>query len=200
MKVIGITGGTGTGKTTALRAIHDLGGLILDCDEIYHNLTIGSDAMKAELDARFPGVIANGTLDRKALGRIVFADENALADLNAITHRYVKEEVEWLLAQHKASGGSLAAIDAISLFESGLDKLCDFTVAINAPTEARARRIMARENIDYDYAMLRINAQHDNAYFSEKCTYTLTNDFETKEEFDKLCREFFTRKAGKYNE
>lgn len=196
MTVIGITGGTGTGKTTALRAIHDLGGLILDCDEIYHNLTIGSDAMKAALDARFPGVITSGTLDRKALGRIVFADENALADLNAITHRYVKEEVEWLLAQHKASGGSLAAIDAISLFESGLDKLCDFTVAINAPTEARARRIMARENIDYDYAMLRINAQHDNAYFSEKCTYTLTNDFETKEEFDKLCREFFTRKAG----
>ena len=196
MKIIGITGGTGTGKTTALRAIHDLGGLILDCDEIYHDLTIGSDAMKKELDARFPGVIIDGVLDRKALGRIVFADKEALADLNAITHRYVKEEVEWLLRQHKAAGGTLAAIDAVALFESGLDKLCDFTVAITASPEAQVKRIMARENIDHDYAVLRVNAQHDNAYFTEKCTYTLLNDFETKEDFDKLCREFFTQKAG----
>ena len=196
MTVIGITGGTGSGKTTALRVIHELGGLILDCDEIYHSLLLNSDEMKTELNERFPGVITGGVLDRKALGRQVFSDDKALEDLNAITHRYVKDEVKLLLKQHASDGGMLAAIDAIALFESGLSELCDFTVAINAPTEARARRIMARENIDYDYAMLRINAQKSNEYFSEKCTYTLFNDFESKSEFDKLCREFFTQKVS----
>ena len=84
--ILGITGGTGCGKTTLLNLIADHGGLILDCDAIYHELLISDKEMLAAIEHRFPGVVENGALNRKKLGGIVFADENALQDLNRITH------------------------------------------------------------------------------------------------------------------
>ena len=196
MTVIGITGTTGAGKTTALDVIAGLGGLIIDCDAVYHELTQKSAAMLTELDARFPGVISGGVLNRRALGQIVFADEQSLADLNAITHRYVKEETLRLMQDWSLKGGTLTAIDAIALIESGLGRLCDFTVAITAAPEVRAARIMQREGIGYDYAMLRINAQKPDSWFEESCDYTLINNYSDKNEFINICREFFTEKVS----
>ena len=169
--IIGITGGTGCGKTTLLNLIAEQGGLVLDCDSIYHSLLQSDNAMLQAIEDRFPGTIANGALDRKKLGAIVFSDENALLDLNRITHSAVKKEVLRLLE----SAPALAAIDAIGLFESGLDALCDVTVAITAPEEDRVRRLMARDQISEDYARCRIAAQHSNEWFSEKCHHTLEN-------------------------
>ena len=195
MTVIGITGTTGAGKTTALNAVRDLGGLVIDCDAVYHDLTLNSADMLAEIRARFPGTVRKGVLQRKRLGRIVFADEKALADLNAITHRYVCEEVRMLLARHEKDGGTLAAVDAIALIESGLDGLCTFTVAVTAPEEQRILRIMAREGIDRSYAELRVRAQKDDAWFAEHCDHLLINDFDSAEGFERYCREFFTEKV-----
>ena len=96
MTVFGLTGGTGTGKTTALNAIRDLGGLVIDCDEVYHGLTQTSAEMLSGIEARFPGTVVNGVLQRKALGAVVFSDEAALKDLNAITHGFVCRKVERL--------------------------------------------------------------------------------------------------------
>ena len=111
--IIGITGGSGAGKTTLLQAIARAGGLILDCDAIYHRLLREDPALTGAIEARFPGTVRGGELDRKALGAIVFADEEALKDLNRITHSAVKAEVLRLLKTAPA----LAAIDAIGLFE-----------------------------------------------------------------------------------
>ena len=172
--IIGITGGTGCGKTTLLNLIADQGGLILDCDAIYHELLISNKAMLAAIDQRFPGVVEKGALNRKKLGTIVFADENALQDLNRITHSAVKSEV--LRRLEKAP--KLAAIDAIGLFEGGLADLCDITVAVTAPEEARVQRLMLRDNISEDYARSRIRAQHQEDWFREKCDYLLINDSE----------------------
>jgi len=195
MTVIGITGGTGAGKTTALNAVRDLDGLVLDCDAIYHDLTLHSTAMLSEIDARFPGVVENGVLQRKKLGSMVFADEKALAELSTMTHRYVCDEVRRLLADWQSKGGRLAAIDAIALIESGLDKLCTFTAAVTAPEEVRARRIMAREGIDYDYAILRIRAQKSDEWFRANCGILLVNDFERAEDFEQYCRDIFMKKV-----
>ena len=172
--IIGITGGTGCGKTTLLNLIADQGGLILDCDAIYHELLISNKEMLAAIDQRFPGVVEKGALNRKKLGTIVFADENALQDLNRITHSAVKSEV--LRRLEKAP--KLAAIDAIGLFEGGLADLCDVTVAVTAPEEARVQRLMLRDNISEDYARSRIRAQHQEDWFREKCDYLLINDSE----------------------
>lgn len=196
MTVIGITGGTGVGKTTALEVLSEMGALIIDCDAVYHDLTVSNTEMLSEINSRFNGVVKDGVLLRKELGKIVFDDPNALAALNSITHRYIKAAVRSLISDWESRGGSLAAIDAIALNESGLGKMCDFTVAVTAPAEVRARRIMMREGIDYDYAMLRINAQKSDEAFAKENTYTLVNSFETKVEFENICREFFTEKVS----
>ena len=170
--ILGITGGTGCGKTTLLKAIQALGGLVLDCDAIYHRLLTTDKAMLDAIDARFPGVIEDGVLNRKKLGAIVFSDEQALLDLNAITHAAVKRDVLCQLS----SNPSLAAIDAIGLFEGGLAELCDTTVAITAPEEVRVHRLMERDGISESYARSRIAAQHDEAWFRSRCNFILEND------------------------
>ena len=169
--IIGITGGSGCGKTTLLNVIAQQGGLILDCDTIYHDLLRSDEAMLTAIDARFPGVIESGQLNRKKLGAIVFADEAALLDLNAITHAAVKKEVLHRLE----SNPGLAAIDAIGLFEGGLAELCDVTVAVTAPLEDRVKRLMNRDGISEEYARSRIAAQHSDAWFRDQCGYILEN-------------------------
>ena len=170
--IIGITGGTGCGKTTLLNEILKLGGLVLDCDAIYHQLLQTDTAMLSAIETRFPGVVEDGRLNRKKLGAIVFADAGALLDLNAITHAAVKAEVLRRLEEKPA----LAAIDAIGLFEGGLAELCDVTVAVTAPRELRIRRLMARDGITEEYAGSRIDAQHDESWFRQRCDYVLENN------------------------
>ena len=92
MFVIGITGGTGAGKTTALDAIRALGGEVLDCDAIYHRLLREDENLLGEIDSAFPGAVTEGVLDRKKLGTLVFGDPDKLEKLNAITHGYVYRE------------------------------------------------------------------------------------------------------------
>jgi dephospho-CoA kinase len=184
--IIGITGGTGCGKTTALEAIRALGGLVLDCDAIYHKLLETDAALLQAIEDRFPGVVEEGVLQRKKLGAIVFSDPAALLDLNRITHRAVEAQV---LAQ-LADAPKLAAIDAIALFESGLNRLCDRTVAVTAPEDTRIARLIARDGISEEYAAARIAAQPPQSYFREKCDFTLVNDC-TRQAFYDKCLAFF---------
>ena len=169
--IIGITGGTGSGKTTLLNHIRDAGGVILDCDTIYHELLVSDKDMLSAIEARFPGTVKNGVLHRKKLGAIVFADETALQDLNRITHAAVKAEVLRRLEEKPI----LAAIDAIGLFEGGLAELCDVTVAVTAPAALRIRRLMARDGISEEYARSRIAAQHEDNWFRSRCDKVLEN-------------------------
>ncbi len=196
MKIIGITGGTGGGKTSALRALQSLGAYVVDCDAVYHELLNQSAGMLRELDDRFPGVVINGVLDRKALGQIVFNDNEALADLNGITHRYVGEEVDRRLKVWRDEGGTLAAVDAIALIESGLGKRCDTIIGVTAPFEVRVRRIMERDGISEEYARLRIGAQKPDSFFYDNCDHVLISDCDTVEEFEEKCRTFFKRMLG----
>ena len=183
--ILGITGGTGCGKTTLLNCIAEQGGLILDCDAIYHELLRTDPALLASIEARFPGTVENGVLQRKKLGNLVFSHEKALSDLNAITHGAVKNEV----LRRLSGSPKLAAIDAIGLFEGGLAELCDVTVAVAAPEEDRIRRLMVRDGIDRAYAKRRIDAQKSAQWFREKCDYCLENDG-SPQDFRKICLAF----------
>ena len=176
MKVLGITGPTGSGKTTLLRRIAARGGCILDLDAVYHELLKTEPALPEALDRRFPGVILDGELDRKALGTIVFADKDALADLSRITGEFILRETYRRLIDAEESGIPLAAIDAINLLEGELPARCDCTIAVIAPEELRVRRIMARDGISEEYARSRVAAQQPNEYFARRCDYTLVND------------------------
>ena len=184
--IIGITGGTGCGKTTALEVFGQLGGIVLDCDEIYHHLLQTDTALLAAIEARFPGTVSDNILNRKKLGNIVFSDKSALSDLNTITHSAVRNQVLQVIERRPEH----IAIDAIGLFEGNLAELCDVTVAITAPEAVRVSRLMAREGISEAYAQARIAAQRPQREFSALCDHTLCNDT-TPEEFREKCLAFF---------
>ncbi len=183
--IFGITGGSGCGKTTLLNLIARCGGVILDCDTIYHSLLQTDAQLLSAIEAAFPGTVEDGTLQRKKLGAIVFADPRKLDTLNRITHAAVKAEVVRRLEEKP----SLAAIDAIALFEGGLAELCDVTVAVTAPREDRILRLLQRDGISRQYATSRIDAQQPDRYFVELCDHVLAND-STLEAFQGKCLAF----------
>ena len=117
MKRIGITGPTGAGKTTALQALAELDAHIIDADAVYHALLESSAPLRAALTVRFgPSILdGEGRVNRKALGGVVFGDPAALADLNAITHRFILAEIDRQAAGAEEQGRSAVAIDAIAL-------------------------------------------------------------------------------------
>ena len=188
--ILGVTGGTGAGKSSALQAVLDLGGSVIDCDAVYHQILSESDEFKNAINEKFPGVFtAEGQLNRKKLGQEVFAKRDRLEHLNAIVYRFLIPELEAMVA----AADGLCALDAINLFESGLDRLCDRTVAVTAPTELRVKRVMARDHITEQYARLRINAQKQDEYYRGKCDCELNNASDSPEEFRREAYLFFER-------
>jgi len=193
MYIIGITGGTGAGKTSAMNVLQSFGAILLDCDEIYHDLLRNNKEMKAEIEARFENVTDAGEIDRHKLGEIVWNDPAALLDLNAITHRYVSGDIEWRIIAYKAQGGDLAAIDAVALIESGQNAKCDVVIGVIAPLEKRLSRIMNRDGLTEEQALMRINAQQPENFYKEKCDYILENHYDTQAEFENECKDFFKK-------
>lgn len=191
LTVIGVTGGSGTGKTTALQVLEDKGALVIDADAVYYGLCRDSEAMLAEIEARFPGVVEDGVLQRKKLGAVVFADAQALSDLRGITDAYVEREIDRLLSDHAAAGGRYAAVDAVNILDTSLMDCVSAVVGITAPEKTRVERLVAREGIDPEYALLRIRAQHPDEYFEKNCDHVLRNDG-TVEQFRRRCGELFT--------
>ena len=145
MYVIGITGPSGAGKTTALRYLEGLGGAVYDCDAVYHALLRTDGELLGRIEAAFPGAVKDYVLDRRALAARVFQDPAGLERLTAITQPVVRRRVERSIEEARPK---LAVIDAVGLFESGLSEDCDLTVAVVADEEIRVRRIMARDGLD----------------------------------------------------
>ena len=189
--VLGLTGGTGAGKTSALNAIRELGGTVIDCDAVYHEMLENSQEMRNAINAKFPGVFdQDGKLNRQKLGQEVFAQKDRLAQLNEIVFGFMTPELD---RRMESAGDGLFAIDAINLLESGADRLCDRTIAVTAPTELRVRRIMARDGITEQYARLRISAQKPDEYYRGKCDCELNNAADTPEAFQAEAKLFSTR-------
>ena len=184
MKIIGITGPTGAGKTTALREVEALGGAVIDCDAVYHQLLESDLTLQKRLEEEFgPLRDKKGAIDRKKLGSMVFGSPEKLERLNAIAQRATVEKTREILEEHRQAGRPLAAVDAIALLESGLGKLCEATIAVVAPPEIRVRRIMTREGISEEYAWSRVRAQKGDDYFTKGCDIALVNNCPTQEEF-----------------
>jgi len=189
MIILGITGPTGAGKTTALEILAALGFEIVDCDALYYQMLRTDEDLRQSLADAFGQVfLPDGQLDRKAVARQVFSDPAELAKLNAIVFPAVSAAVKQKIKNCSQKG---LAIDAINLVESGLGRLCDATVAVTAPRAIRLRRIMARDHLTQEQAQARINAQKPDGYYTGLCTYLLENQEEDREVFQTLMRDFF---------
>ena len=177
MKILGLTGGSGTGKCAACTAFARLGCGVIDADATYRTLCDTCEPMLKEIQNVFGDVFStDGKLDRKKLGAIVFADAQKLQQLNAITHPYIRQAARDAFAAYSKRGCLLCIYDAPVLFEGQMETLCDKTCAVLAARNTRIARIVARDAITEEYAALRIDAQKDDAFYRERCDYIVQND------------------------
>lgn len=177
MKILGLTGGSGTGKSAACTAFARLGCGVIDADATYRTLCDTCEPMLKEIQNVFGDVFStDGKLDRKKLGAIVFADAQKLQQLNAITHPYIRQAARDAFAAYNKRGCLLCIYDAPVLFEGQMETLCDKTCAVLAARNTRIARIVARDAITEEYAALRIDAQKDDAFYRERCDYVVQND------------------------
>lgn len=194
MKIIGITGPTGAGKTTVLHALAALGAEVVDADEVYHRLLAECEELKSDLTGTFGENILDqeGKIDRRRLAAAVYPDR--LEELNAIAHPYVVEAVDQRIATARAAGCPALVIDAIALVESGLSQRCDVVAAVLAPRELRLRRIMARDGIDEAYARRRVDHQKTDEFYRSHSGYVLeSGEEETSEDFERRAKELFQK-------
>ena len=174
MLIVGITGGSGSGKTTMSQALGRIAGNSIDADAVYHELLEDCVVMRKEIIDRFPQARdESNRIDRKKLAKTVFSDPLALKDLNAITHRYVVREIERRIGDSYRGNSEITVIDAAALFESGVDSICDVTVGVIAPRNLRIKRIMKRDGLDEQRAALRIDAQPGENFYRERCDYII---------------------------
>ncbi|WP_458398863.1 dephospho-CoA kinase [Anaerotignum sp.] len=162
MKVIGLTGGTGSGKSVVSRGLEAAGAVIVDADQIAHEIILkGEPAYHEIIDYYGTGILdEEGNIIRKKLGEIVFNDKEKLAFLNQCTHKYITAEVNRQIAAAKEEGSAKAIIvDAPLLLEAGLEKVCDLVWVVYADPEVRAQRVMARDGVSYELAKARIANQ-----------------------------------------
>lgn len=177
MKILGLTGGSGTGKSAACTAFARLGCGVIDADATYRTLCDTCEPMLKEIQNVFGDVFSTDRkLDRKKLGDIVFADAQKLQQLNAITHPYIRQAARDAFAAYSKRGCLLCIYDAPVLFEGQMETLCDKTCAVLAARNTRIARIVARDAITEEYAALRIDAQKDDAFYRERCDYVVQND------------------------
>lgn len=177
MKLIGLTGTTGSGKGYVSALFAKQGFACVDTDDIVHRLYSENHSCIAQLTAVFGDILAeDGSIDRKKLAPIVFSDPFLLKRLNEIVHRYVKDEVERISAQSEKAGEEYLLLDAPQLYEAGMDSICYRVIAVTAPTELRISRICARDNLSRKAAETRIACQHTDAFFEAHADYVIRND------------------------
>lgn len=194
MTVVGLTGQSGSGKSTLAKRLESDGYTHIDCDGLAREAVSKGTECLGELTAAFgDGILMQGgELNRRKLAQIAFSDKEKLEILNRITHKHIKLLLEKRLCELEKSGCIGCIVDAPTLFEAGVDSLCDVKVAVLARLDIRVSRIMKRDGISHDEAITRCNAQHDDGFYAERCDYVIRNDDDEgkyNEAIDNLQRE-----------
>lgn len=187
MTIIGLTGPTGAGKSTVSRRLRELGFYIADGDEIARQVVEpGEPLLRALAEAFGEDILTDGRLNRRELARRAFSDAARLQTLNDIMHPAIEQRMFDSIAAHPDCRG--AVIDAAALIESGIYKRCDLLAVVTAPLSVRLQRIMTRDNISEADARVRIGAQHEESFYTDKADVVLRNypPYALDEEIGKL--------------
>jgi dephospho-CoA kinase len=147
MKILGLTGGIGMGKSTAANAFRKLGVPVFDADATVHRLQGRGGRAVGPIGAAFPGTVREGKVDREALRRAVLGDPAALARLERIVHPLVRAEERRFLARARARGEKLVVLDIPLLFETGGDRRVDEVVVVSAPPAVQRARVLLRRGM-----------------------------------------------------
>ena len=178
---MGVTGGTGTGKSVVCRMLRDKGGKVIDADLVAKKSEMCGGSSYEEIIARFGvGILDDEReIDRKMLGDIVFGDPDALRDLNAIVHKHVSAEIKRRVKEYRESDDEsikFIVLDVPIPIEDGFFDTCDYIWAVTANDDIRVSRLMRRMNITEDAAAIRIAAQWTNREYAEIADCELVNE------------------------
>ena len=178
MKIIGLTGGSGAGKSVVAETFRAYGVESIDTDRVYREVTAEGMPCLAELAERFGAGILDvgGNLNRRALAGIAFTSAENLSALNTITHKYILAECSRRIEEQRNVGRQAVIIDAPVLFESGFDRECDFVIAVTAEIVLRLNRIVARDGISEEQARRRIANQMSDAEYARRSDYVIVNN------------------------
>lgn len=160
IRLVGLTGGIATGKSTVSRMLRELGVDVIDADAVARDVVEPGTPGLAAVEQRFPGVVGpDGRLDRAKLGARIFSDPAERAALNAIIHPLIQEEFRRRTAELERHGRPLVVYDAPLLIENGLHRNMDGVVVVSAPEEAQRRRLIERNGLTAAEADARIASQ-----------------------------------------
>ena len=178
MKVIGLCGGSGSGKSLVCSIFNELDIICIDADRVYHDMISSDSECSKELVSVFGDEIAAEVgINRARLRELAFLSKDNLELLNNITHKHILKQTRLMISNVRATTDSKAVIfDAPLLFESGFDKECDLTICVIADEKIRIERIINRDGISYEAAKARINSQISNDELINKCTYSIENN------------------------
>ena len=185
-KIIGLTGGIGSGKTMVAKYIESLGIPVYIADDEAKILMSNPAIINAISNEFGTNIVDNETLNRKKLAKLVFNNPDKLKILNTIVHPQVKRHFDEWVKKHK--NAPLVVKEAAILFESGGDKYCDAIITVTAPVEIRVQRIMERDKIDRESIFQRIQNQWTDEQRIAKSDYVIHNisDDETYKQIDKI--------------
>ena len=161
MKIIGLTGGYGSGKSTVAKFLAELGAIVVDADEVGHEISkSGTEAWREVVSAFGQGIISfDGTIDRRKLGKIVFRDSDARARLNQIMHPRIRRRVEALIKEYGEKGAGLVVIEAPLLLEARWKSMVDELWVTSAPQTTIISRLREQKGIPESESLARIHAQ-----------------------------------------
>ena len=188
MRIIGLTGSSGSGKSLIAKYFGEHGCAIIDADLVSHTVTNSNTSCQQDLSLAFGEdlIRPDGTLDRVRLAAIVFSDQEKLETLNKIVLPYILEEIGKRISELKQAGYHMLLLDAPTLFEAGADSICDFIIAVCADPEIKLKRIMERDKLSIEAASMRMGAQKDDSFYHAHANLVLYNDKSQEELFQKV--------------
>ena len=176
MRVVGLTGGIASGKSTVSAMFRELGAEVIDADEVARDVVEPGTAGLLELARRFPGVVdASGRLDRAELGRRIFADPAERRALEGILHPRIREEVARRMEALARAGVTVVLYDAALLIENGLHRGMDGVVLVSVPESVQRSRLAARDGLDEEEITARLAAQLPLADKRASATWVVDN-------------------------
>lgn len=175
--VLGVTGQTGAGKGYVCEKLKKYGFSVVDTDLIAHNIVNKGSAVLTRLAEAFgKDILLDGALDRKKLAKRAFSSKDSQKLLNSITHPEIIRVSKVQMREEYAKGKTKFIIDAPLLFESTMDSLCDFTIAVTAPYQLRLERVLERDNLDEQSAARRMSVQESDEFYTSKADFSIIND------------------------